>query len=328
MAKEKRKNKISKYSENPVFINPKTDFGFKKIFGHKTIFISFLNTILSEKIVDIEYLPGEHFGYKKENRKAAYDISCKTADGKHVIVEMQAAPQPHFAERELFYASYPIISQAPKGKITKTNRKDKEIKAPWDYSLAGVYMIGILDFILFPEEKAKNIVIEHVKLVRQEANIIFSDKLELVTIELPKFDKDETELATVQEKWLYSLQNMEKLQKRPENMTEIFKELYKIARIDNLTEEEMEKYQKSVLEYDDVILAVDYAEERGEMRGFEIGEKRGFETGEKQGIEIERNRLVRSFYTHNMSVEEIAKLMNLTVKQISDILKIKADTKS
>jgi predicted transposase YdaD len=82
----------------------------------------------------------------------------------------------------------------------------------------------------------------------------------------------------------------------------------------------MEKYRKSVPEYDDVILAVDYAEERGEMRGIEIGEKRGIET--------ERNRLVRSFYARNMSIEEIAELMGITVKQAFDGLKINTEIQS
>ncbi|MDR1130231.1 MAG: Rpn family recombination-promoting nuclease/putative transposase, partial [Prevotellaceae bacterium] len=185
----KKKNKGSEYSDFSTFINLKTDFGFKKIFGNKKIMIAFLNTVLPEKIESIEYLSPEQLGVKKENRKAVYDISCKTAEGKHVIVEMQASVQPNFADRGLLYISFPIINQAPKGKVTKVNKKGETIKAPWDYSLKGVYMIGILDFVLFPEESTENIVIEHVKLVRLEANIIFSDKLEIVTIELPKFNK-------------------------------------------------------------------------------------------------------------------------------------------
>jgi predicted transposase/invertase (TIGR01784 family) len=291
--------------------------------------ISFLNTILPETLVNIEYLSQEQLGYKKENRKAVYDISCKTADGKHVIVEMQASPQPHFADRALLYAGYPIISQAPKGKVTKINEQGETVKVPWNYSLAGVYIISILNFNLFTEEKAKPIIIERVKLVRQEANIIFSDKLELVTIELLKFKKKKEELTSLQDKWLYSLQNMEKLQECPEQMNEdIFKELYESAKIDNLTEKEMETYKKSVLEYDDVILAVNYAEERGKKQGIEIGEKRGEKRGKKQGIEIgekrgrenERIILVRNCYAHHLSIEQIVEFTGLTTKQVSDIL--------
>jgi hypothetical protein len=59
-------------------MNPKTDFGFKKIFGDKELLIAFLNTILPETIVDIEYLPTEQFGYVEETRKAIYDVYAKT----------------------------------------------------------------------------------------------------------------------------------------------------------------------------------------------------------------------------------------------------------
>ncbi|MDR0386326.1 MAG: Rpn family recombination-promoting nuclease/putative transposase [Prevotellaceae bacterium] len=199
MFKVKRQNKTSKYSENSIFINPETYFGVKKIFRNKTIFISFPNPILSEKIEGLEYRPVEHFGYKKENCKAAYDISGKTTDGKYVTVEMQAAPQPHYAERELFYAGFPIIDHDTRGKITKTNKKN-------------------------------------------------------------------------------------------------------------------------TVKYGDVILAVEYAEKRGEKSGFEIGEKRV--------IEEERNRLVRSFFVHNMSIENIAELMSITVKQVLACLKFNTELKN
>jgi predicted transposase/invertase (TIGR01784 family) len=317
MIKKKSNNKAAKHIDSGVFINIKTDFGFKKIFGNKTLLIAFLRTILLEEITEIEYLPAEQLGYIKENRKAVYDVYCMTSGGKRFIVEMQASPQPNFAERELFYMSYPIISQAPKGKITKTNRNGKRVKSIWDYSLEGVYMIGILDFIMFPEETTENIVTEHVKLVRQKANIVFTDKLELVTIELPKFKKKETELVTLQDKWLYSLKNMEKLPDRPKELgDEIFGELYENAKINKLTGEEMKAYAKSIMDYDDVILAVDYAEERG----LEKGRKEGRKEGEKIGRREERINFVRACYENGMNIEQIVKLTGFTEEQISAIL--------
>jgi flagellar biosynthesis/type III secretory pathway protein FliH len=113
----------------------------------------------------------------------------------------------------------------------------------------------------------------------------------------------------------------------------IFRELYNKATIDNLTEEEMKTYQKSVLEYDDVILSMDYVKSRnleiGEKRGIEIGERRGIEIGKRQGVEIGERRgiekgrekelikFVRNCYKRNMSIDEIAKLTDLKEEQIS-----------
>jgi predicted transposase/invertase (TIGR01784 family) len=289
-------------------MNLKTDFGFKKVFGDKTLLTAFLKTILFEDIAEIEYLPAEQLGYVKENRKAVYDVYCTTSGGRRFIVEMQASSQPNFAERMLFYMTYPIISQAPKGKVTKKDSDGKEVKKPWDYSIEGVYMIAILNFTLFPEDEAQNIVVEHVKLMRQEAKTVFSDKLEFVTIELPKFRKEKKDLLNIQDKWLFSLKNMETLPECPEEFDdEILRKLYEIAKINNLTGEEMETYQKSVMEYDDVILAMDYAEERGEKRGIEIGEK----------------RLVQNCYKNGMEIDQIIKFTGLTKEEVSAIISSK-----
>jgi predicted transposase/invertase (TIGR01784 family) len=321
----KGKSKTSKNAGKEVFMNLKTDFGFKKIFGNKMLLIAFLKTILRKDITEIEYLPAEQLGYVKENRKAVYDVYCTTSSGKRFIVEMQASSQPNFAERMLFYMSYPIISQAPKGKLTKTDSEGKEVKVVWDYSIEGVYMIGILNFTLFPEKAAKNTVVEYIKLVRQKTNIVFTDKLEFVTIELPKFRKKLTELLTIQDKWLYSLKNMEKLPECPKEFDEkILKELYENAKINNLTGEEMEAYSKSIMDYDDVILAMNYAEEKGEKKGEKKGIKIGEKKGEKRGIEKgkneERINFVQRCYKNGISIEQIINLTGLAKEQISAIL--------
>jgi len=64
----------------PKYINPFTDFGFKKLFGEesaKDLLISFLNEILTEDevhIVDITYLNTEQFGVSEDHRKAFFDL--------------------------------------------------------------------------------------------------------------------------------------------------------------------------------------------------------------------------------------------------------------
>jgi predicted transposase YdaD len=90
----------------------------------------------------------------------------------------------------------------------------------------------------------------------------------------------------------------------------------------------MELYRPSVLEYDDVREAVDFArqkarqkallegEKRGEKRGIEIGEKRGIEIGEERV----RNRLVKTLYSRKMSLKEIAEYTNLTEKEVFEII--------
>jgi flagellar biosynthesis/type III secretory pathway protein FliH len=106
----------------------------------------------------------------------------------------------------------------------------------------------------------------------------------------------------------------------------------------------MEAYNKSILEYDDVVLAVDYAkqkgiqigEKRGEQRGIRIGEQRGIrigeqkgeqrgiQIGEQKGIQIGEQKgktdVVLNLYRRGLLMEDIADITNFTVEQIKDIL--------
>ncbi len=60
------------------YINPFTDFGFKKLFGtefNKELLIDFLNQVLADKeqIQDLTYLNTENLGNTETDRKAVFD---------------------------------------------------------------------------------------------------------------------------------------------------------------------------------------------------------------------------------------------------------------
>ena len=67
------------------YINPYTDFGFKKLFGtemNKDLLISFLNALFhgtKKEITDVQYLNGEHLGDGYGDRRAVFDVYCMTA---------------------------------------------------------------------------------------------------------------------------------------------------------------------------------------------------------------------------------------------------------
>jgi predicted transposase/invertase (TIGR01784 family) len=112
-AKKESKGEKAQDAGAKVFMNPKTDFGFKKLFGIEQVLREFLNSleVFLEKISAIAYLPLEQVGIVEKNRKAVYDIYATTASGKHYIVEMQVSRQDNFEERMLFYASHSVINQ-------------------------------------------------------------------------------------------------------------------------------------------------------------------------------------------------------------------------
>ena len=104
------------------YINPFTDFGFKKLFCtelNKDLLIDFLNQVLPEKhqIQDLTYARMEHLGNSEADRKAVFDLYCIGANGDRFIVEMQKAKQNFFKDRSVYYASFPIQEQAKKRRL-------------------------------------------------------------------------------------------------------------------------------------------------------------------------------------------------------------------
>ena len=83
------------------YLNPYTDFGFKKLFGtevNKDLLISFINSLLHgrEEIKDLTYLNAEHLGTGEADRKAIFDVYCENEQGEKFLVEMQRGEQQYF----------------------------------------------------------------------------------------------------------------------------------------------------------------------------------------------------------------------------------------
>ena len=77
------------------YINFYTEFVFKKIFGteaNKDLLISFLNGLFDlqgdDAIEDVTYLNTEQLGENIQERRAIYDVYCKTNRGDRFITEM------------------------------------------------------------------------------------------------------------------------------------------------------------------------------------------------------------------------------------------------
>src|SRR4028119_1975201 len=92
------------------YINPFTDFGFKKLFGsefNKDLLIDFLNQVLSdrEQIKDLTYLNTEKLGETQGDRKAIFDLYCENEKSDKFIIELQNVPQFYFKDRSIFFAT-------------------------------------------------------------------------------------------------------------------------------------------------------------------------------------------------------------------------------
>ena len=260
--------------EKEKYVNPFTDFGFKKLFGeepNKDLLIDFLNEILKNesKIRHLTYKKLEKLGEIVEERKAVFDLYCENEHGEKFIVEIQKAKQDFFKDRTIFYSTFPIREQAIKG-------------STWNFELKSVYSIGILDFRFNDRYKDKTIVNE-VKLMDTKKKTVFYDKLTYIYIQMPNFTKTEKELKTHFDKWLYVLKNLHKFQDHPKILSEkIFNKLFEIAEISNFTKEEYDEYERSLKSYIDIQNTMDYEYKKGKKeKAMEIAKKMI-----KKGMEI------------------------------------------
>ncbi len=293
-------------------INPFTDFGFKKLFGEessKNILISFLNALLQppSPIKKITFKNTFKLGKTKYDRSLIYDLYCENEKGEKFFIEMQKAEQEYFSDRMVFYSTFPIQEQAPKGK--------------WKYALKAVYCVGILDFTL--KDIKNNHYVNEMKIKNQD-NHIFYEKYTLVTVEMPKFNKKEKELKTLLDKWLYFLKNLESLDILPKLFKEeIFKEASKKTERANFTKEEQREYEKSLKSMRDEYSILETSHNKGFNKGRKEGKKEGEEIGIKKGEEIgfEKTLQIITLIKQGKTNEEIAKKLNININQIEKIKK-------
>jgi predicted transposase/invertase (TIGR01784 family) len=271
------------------YLNPFTDFGFKKIFGEeasKPLLIDFLNSLLpkSDQIVDLSFKNNEQLGQTDLDRKAIYDIYCENEKGEKFIVELQKAKQNYFKERTIYYSTFPIREQAEKGE--------------WNYNLKAVYCIGILDFTFddYETEPEKSEVVHAIKLKNQNGKT-FYDKLTFIYLEMPNFNLKENQLETRLDKWLYFIKHLEDFQTIPTIIADdVFSQAFEKAELAKFEPAERENYENSLKIYRDLKGVIDTAYDEGKLEG--------------------KLEIAKSAKQMGLKVEDIIKLTGLTKEEI------------
>lgn len=250
------------------YINPFTDFGFRRLFGeevNKDLLLDFLNELLKQQqgtITELSYLKTIQAGRTEEERKAIFDIYCENERGEKFLVEMQKTKQAYFKDRTVYYATFPIQEQAK--------------RSDWNYQLNAVYTVGILDFVFEADKHEADKYRYDVQLTDTETKRVFYDKLTFIYLEMPKFTKQVHELETRFEKWIFVLKNLHKLDRLPDNLREqVFERVFQIAEIAKMSKEEYTEYEDSLKVYRDLQNSLDTARMEGEAKGMEKGKLEG-----------------------------------------------------
>lgn len=301
-----------------LYVNPFTDYGFKKIFGEeacKPILKDFLNSLLPEnnQIKELSFKNSELLGTIIEERKAIFDLYCENELGEKFIVELQKAKQNFFKERTVYYSTFPIREQAEKGN--------------WNFNLKAVYCIGILDFTFddYENEADKHEVIHNIKLKNQHGKT-FYEKLTYIYLEMPNFNKTDDQLDTRLDQWLYFLKHLEDFTVIPQLFKDsIFEQAFEKASIATLTYQELEKYEGSLKVYRDWKNVMDTAFDNGVILGNADGYSKGIEEGIEQGITEgvlkEKNNIARILISKHYDNNAIVELTGLNIEAI-ELLRI------
>ena len=280
-----------------TYIDPLTDFAFKKLFGsepNKDLLIDFLNGVFRGRklIVDLVYNKNEHPGETVNEGSAIFDLTCTGNDGEQFIIEVQRGKQGNFKQRAIFYTSRLVSEQAPKGR-----------RSEWAYDVKEVYLIALLeDFSLDAGNDQE--FLHDICLSNRETGKVFYEGLGYIFIELIKFVKTEAELDTDLDKWLYVLKNMSSMDKIPVYLRKpIFEKLFNIAEYSNLTKEEKTMYDTSLKRKWDNKAVLDYA----------VNE------AAKEAKQVEKMEIAREMKKDGISVEQIAKFTKLSIEEIEKL---------
>ncbi len=277
------------------YINPFTDYGFKKLFGeepNKDLLLDFLNELLKAEqgnIVDLTYLKNERLDLD-DSRRAVFDIYCENEKGEKFIVELQKTKQNFFKDRTVYYSTFPIREQAVKGTY-------------WNYELKAVYTVAILDFVFDEDKNQPEKYRYDVKLSDIETKKVFYDKLTFIYLEMPKFIKTIDELETRFDKWLFLIRNLNRLDKIPDKLKEqIFLKLFETAEIAKFTSDEARNYEDSLKYYRDL--------------------KNSLDTKFDEGRIEEKKDIALKLFNMHMPIENIIEITGLTMEEL---LKLKEE---
>ena len=295
------------------YINPFTDFGFKKLFGeelNKDLLLDFLNELLRDEegeIKDLTYIRTEQLGSSVEDRKAIFDLYCINDRNERFIVELQKTKQTFFKDRTLYYSTFPI--------------REQSIKNEWNFELSAVYTVSILDFIIESESRSQKYR-HDVKLMETETKQVFYNKLTFIYLEMPKFTKSIETLETRFEKWLYVLRNLNRLHEIPVTLQErIFKKLFEAAEIAQFTPDQMDAYEQSLKHYRDLKNSLETAENMGRMKGEQLGLKKGEQLGLRKGIKQGVEKVALSLLEQGLDKKLIQESTGLSISELEALEK-------
>jgi predicted transposase/invertase (TIGR01784 family) len=223
------------------FVDVKNDVAFRKIFGNENrteALISFLNAVLEfegdQRITKVMILNPYQLPKLRGGKVTIIDVKATDQAGRTYIIEMQVADVDGFSKRVLYYSSKSYSSQIKRGDFYR--------------KLRPVIFIGVLDF----EHTQNENYINRSQIRDVETGEQTIKDMEFTFIELPKFNKEEKDLVTLTDKWIYFIKNSEGLEIIPDETDDVgLKSAYEEANTQTWTQEELDAYDYSFMREED-----------------------------------------------------------------------------
>ena len=270
--------KPKKNREMSIYLDPKNDLAFKRVFGeHKHLCMSLINSMLplEKPVVSIEYLPCELAPRLPDVlRNSIVDVRCKDADNREFIVEMQMYWSESVYSRMLFNAAKSYVLQLDRGN---------------DYNLLHpVYAISFVNDRFDKSPEMEDEYYHYYKIVNVKNTNKQIKGLEFLLIELPKFKPQNRAEKKLHELWLRFLTEInERTIDVPNELleNELTREAVEYMKIGAYTREQLYAYDYVKINLWTLRADLHYALERGRKKGLNEGLEKGLEKGMKKGLE-------------------------------------------
>ncbi len=272
------------------FLDMKTDYAFKMVFGseqNKDILISLLNSIVhfenDHKIKDLTLQDPYNLPLLEGMKNSFVDVKARLDNGKLVIIEMQVLKHEGFEQRILYNACKNYSAQLQEGD---------------PYQLINpIIALNFVNFVMFGENKQ---LINHFQLLEKTLFTRYSGDIELIFVELPKFQKGLEELQELKEQWIYFVKNAELLHDIPESLDSHIQKALVQVNTAAMTPQELERIYKR-REFSVVINSVKH---------------QSFQEGREEGIEKGKLEIAHKMLASGTDLETVCHLTGLTKQQL------------
>ena len=289
------------------YVNILSNAGFKAFFGdvnNKEAVISILNVLLPDyrQIVDIDYMPTEYQGpIIDKSKEFQYDFMCRGSDGTAFIVELQKYREADWFKRCVSYASRAYDRQNRKGE---------------SYDVPPVYLIGLMTVDVGHPDKEfwKDRYISEYTFREKECHDLIAETIVIIFAELNRFDKSDTECVTERDRMLFVLKNIGRMMSQPAWLQhEVYSRIFEACEIEMFSKEKRKEYESDMYDEKRYNSILNTAREEGREEGLAMGRNEG---ARQAYIEMAEKLLAKG-----TTVEEVATLTGMTVKECQEILK-------